>query len=260
MGDRPNTPLQADEQGTTPTLPSLDPGLHLIDVDERAVGTIQSLVIDHVLTQGPTGSTAVWVDSNGMATTSTLTRLVPSLRLLDRIQVARAFTAYQHRTLVSQLPEAVDTQTSLVVVPELEFHYRSPDIRFGVAHDLVEANARELHELAHEREIPILVTRETTAPLSAPLVEAVDSVLDCELTRFGPRFVGGSGENEKFETLVYPVEGGFQTTLSYWAEILSVRFEAMQEGTTPSTASVPASQSFTTASSLSQEVSVDGTD
>ncbi|WP_142860648.1 P-loop NTPase family protein [Salinigranum halophilum] len=260
MRHRPNTPARTDEQGTTPTLPSLDPGLHLIDVDERAVGTIQSLVINHVLTQGPTGSTAIWVDSNGMATTSTLTRLVPSMRLLDRIHVARAFTPYQHRTLVSQLHEVVDTQTSLVVVPELEFHYRSPDIRFGVAHELVEANVRVLQELAHEREIPILMTRETTAPLSAALVEAADSVLECELTRFGPRFVGERGGNEKFETLVYPVEGGFQTTLSYWAEILSVRFEAMEEGTTPSTAAVPASPSFTRASSLSREVSVDGAD
>ncbi|WP_136590957.1 P-loop NTPase family protein [Salinigranum halophilum] len=253
MSRRTNTQRQPIERGTTPTLPSLGPGVHLVDVDERAVGTIQSLVIDHILTQGSTGSTAAWVDSNGMATTSTLTRLVPSMRLLERIRVARAFTAYQHHSLVSQLPDVVDDQTSFVVVPEFEYRYRSPDMRFGVAHDLVEAGMEVLSDLARKRDIPILVTRETTAPLSAPLVEAADSVLECELTRFGPRFVG-----EEFETLVYPVEGGFQTTLSYWAEILSVRFQALAEGKTPSTASISPSPTFNRASSLFGEVSVDG--
>jgi hypothetical protein len=253
MSRRALTQTPTDDDGTSPTLPSLDPGLHLIDVDTRAVGTIQSLVIDHVLTQGPTGSTAAWVDSNGMATTSTLTRLVPSMRLLDRIRVARAFTPYQHHTLVSRLPDIIDERTSFVVVPEFEYHYRSPDLRFGVAHDLVEAGVETLSRLTRERELPILVTRETTAPLSAPLVENADAILECELTRFGPRFVG-----EEFETLVYPVEGGFQTTLSYWAEILSTRFQAVQEGTTPLSASVPTSLSFEPASTLSREVSADG--
>jgi hypothetical protein len=242
-----------DEQHTTPTLPSLDPGLHLVDVDERAVGTIQSLVIDHMLTGA--GSTAVWVDSNGLATTSCLTRLAPNMRLLDRIDVARAFTPYQHHSLVSQVPEVVDDTTSLVVAPEFEYHYRSPDMRFSVASDLVKDGVETLATLAQTHEVPILLTRETTAPLSAPLVEAADSVLECELTRFGPRFVG-----EKFETLVYPVDGGFQTTLSYWAEILSVRFEALQAGTTPASASVPVTRADENGSLVvsSPEVSVDG--
>jgi hypothetical protein len=241
-----------DETARGPTLPSLDPGIHLVDIDERAVGVVQSLVIDHVLTDQSTGSTAVWVDSNGVATTSSLSRLVPSMRLLERIRVARAFTAYQHHSLVSQLPEVVDESTPLVVVPEFEYQYRSPDVRFSVAHDLVETGVQTLSMLAHERGLPILVTRETTAPLSAPIVEAADSVLGCELTRFGPRFVG-----EEFETLVYPVDGGFQTTLSYWAEILSVRFQAVQEGSRPRSPSVPAS---TDSVSMSPpEVSVDGT-
>ena len=250
---QPTTPAPPDEHRPAPTLPSLDPGVHLIDVDERAVGTIQSLVIDHVLTGA--GRTAVWVDSNGLATTSCLTRLAPSMRLLDRIDVARAFTPYQHHSLVSQLPEVVDDTTTLVVAPEFEYHYRSPDMRFSVARDLVEDGVETLTTLARSHEIPILLTRETAAPLSAPLVEAADSILDCELTRFGPRFVG-----EAFETLVYPVDGGFQTTLSYWAEILSVRFEALQAGTTPASAPSPASGTADESATMpSPEVSVDGT-
>lgn len=237
-----------------PTLPSLDPGLHLVDVDERATGTVQSLAVDHVLT-GPSATDAVWVDSNGVATTTSLARLVPGRRFLERIHVARAFTPYQHHSLVSTLPEVVSDDTSIVVVPELEFHYRSPDVRFGVARDLVTAGVETLRGLAHDRGVPILTTREATTPLSRPLVEAADSVLECELTRFGPRFVGGG-----FETLVYPVEGGFQTTLSYWAAVLSARLRAVQTGEAPTSRSVPVSASAEPASSSGREVTVGGTD
>ena len=128
-------------------------------------------------------------------------------------------------------------------------------MRFNTAHDLVAAGVETLATFAQTHDVPILLTRETTASLSAPLVEAADSILDCELTRFGPRFVG-----EAFETLVYPVDGGFQTTLSYWAEILSVRFEALQAGTTPASAPSPASGTADESATMpSPEVSVDGT-
>jgi len=50
-------------------------------------------VLDHLLLHdGP----AFWVDANGHATTATLAQISPSQRLLDRIHVARGFTAYQH--------------------------------------------------------------------------------------------------------------------------------------------------------------------
>jgi len=51
---------------------------------------------------------AFWVDANGHATTTTLSQIAPSRRLLDRIHVARGFTAYQHYGAVSDLPTAVN--------------------------------------------------------------------------------------------------------------------------------------------------------
>jgi hypothetical protein len=60
MNHDATAPLAVDEQHTTPSLPSLDPGVYFVDVDACAVGTIQSLVIDHVLTGA--GSTTCWVN------------------------------------------------------------------------------------------------------------------------------------------------------------------------------------------------------
>jgi len=87
-------------------LPSLKDGVTLLDVEGgRGVPILQSLVLDHLLLHaGP----AFWVDANGHATTTTLSQIAPSRRLLDRIHVARGFTAYQHYGAVSDLPTAVN--------------------------------------------------------------------------------------------------------------------------------------------------------
>ena len=82
---------QADPATDEMLLPSLNDGITLLDVEEsRGVPILQSLVLDHLLLHdGP----AFWVDANGHATTTTLAQIAPSQRLLNRIHVARGFTA-----------------------------------------------------------------------------------------------------------------------------------------------------------------------
>jgi len=84
----------AEQVGDELLLPSVEAGVTLLDVDSsRGVPILQSLVLDQLLLDdGP----AFWVDANGHATTTTLAQIAPSQRLLDRIHVARGFTAYQH--------------------------------------------------------------------------------------------------------------------------------------------------------------------
>ena len=97
---------QADPATDEMLLPSLDDGITLLDVEgSRGVPILQSLVLDHLLLHdGP----AFWVDANGHATTTTLAQIAPSQRLLNRIHVARGFTAYQHYGAVCDLPTAVN--------------------------------------------------------------------------------------------------------------------------------------------------------
>jgi len=97
---------QADPATDEMLLPSLGDGITLLDVEGgRGVPILQSLVLDHLLLHdGP----AFWVDANGHATTTTLAQIAPSQRLLNRIHVARGFTAYQHYGAVCDLPTAVN--------------------------------------------------------------------------------------------------------------------------------------------------------
>ena len=252
-----NRPLadQADPAADEMLLPQLDDGITLLDVKGgRGVPILQSLVLDHLLLHdGP----AFWVDANGHATTTTLAQIAPSQRLLDRIHVARGFTAYQHYTAVCDLPAVVnqtiqrsttDTGTTvsrtvnrdgdasphtpaLIVAPAVDAQYRADDT-------LSETHAQTLHARSLARlvayaegyDIPVLVTRSERTDFTEPVARVADHHIECEQTRMGPRVVG-----EDFETLVYPVDDGayYQTTFAYWRQLLAAR--ATQVGLEPTT-------------------------
>mgnify|MGYP000462916564 CR=1 FL=1 len=248
---------QADPATDGMLLPSLEDGITLLDVEGgRGVPILQSLVLDHLLLHdGP----AFWVDANGHATTTSLARIAPSRRLLDRIHVARGFTAFQHYGAVCDLPTAVndsirrataDTATggrrapsldedtsphtpALIVAPAVDAQYRADDT-LGDAHAET-LQARTLARLATYAEgydVPVLVTRMQRDEFTEPIATAADHHLECEQTRMGPRVVG-----EDFETLVYPVDDGayYQTTFAYWRQLLAAR--ATQVGVEPATQS-----------------------
>jgi len=254
-------------------LPSLDEGITLLDVEGgRGVPILQSLVLDHLLLHdGP----AFWVDANGYATTPTLSRIAPSQRLLDRIHVARGFTAYQHYSTVCDLPTAVnqsiqksatDDNTrgrqpsgrddtaphtpSLIVVPAVDAQYRAADT-LGETHagTLQARTLARLATYADGYDVPVLVTRSERDEFAATVATAADDHLECELTRMGPRVVG-----DDFETLVYPVGDGayYQTTFAYWRQLLAAR--ATQVGVEPTTPT----PSTTTPDGVGTGVTADG--
>lgn len=250
---------RADPATDDRLLPSLDDGITLLEIDDgRGVPVLQSLVLDHLLlNDGP----AFWVDSSGHATTTQLGRIAPSRRLLDRIHVARGFTAYQHYGAVRDLSAAVNRSIrrttgeastsgqrtadpeqgvtahtpSLVVAPAVDAQYRDEDsLRSAQAARLQARTLARLRTYAERYDVPVLVTRSKADEFSAAVATAADHRLECTRTRMGPRFVG-----EEFETLVYPVDGGahYQTTLAYWQQLLDAR--ARQVGVEPT----PPSQS-----------------
>ena len=238
-------------------LPSLNNGITLLDVDgSRGVPVLQSLVLDHLLLHnGP----AFWVDANGHATTTTLAQIAPSHRLLNRIHVARGFTAYQHYGAVCDLPTAVNQSIqestdntgprgrqptdsdndsslhtpSLIVAPAVDAQYRTDDtLNEGHAKTLQARTLARLATYADGYDVPVLATRSKRDTFAEPVKTAADHHLECEQTRMGPRIVG-----DDFETLIYPVDDGayYQTTFAYWRQLLEAR--AAQVGIEPTTTS-----------------------
>ncbi|WP_435362342.1 hypothetical protein [Haloarchaeobius sp. DFWS5] len=209
-------------QADTPELPTLDPGVTLLDADERVTGALQSLVLDHVLLES---GAATWIDANAYSTTKPMARLAPSIRVLDRIDVARAFTPWQHQSLLFDLPDMLRDETTLIVLPAFDAFYRSEDLRRGEGNEMLDTALDIVEEAAATYEVPILLTRERVDGFSQPIRDLADDVVQCERTQFGPRFSG-----DEFETLVYPLQNGdLQTTLAFWERVLHDRHASLTE-------------------------------
>jgi hypothetical protein len=200
-----------------PVLPTPS-GVTLLDSDDPA-GPLASLAVDRLLTDdGPVW----WADAGGHARTDTLARVAPSTGLLDRVRVARAFTATQHASLLGTLERRVSPEAALVVCPALDARYRDDDLPADEPADLLGLAVDRLARIAGAG-VPVLLTVAREDDLAAPVARAVDERVTHESTRFGPRFAG-----EGFETLVYPRrDGTVQTTLAFWRRVLERRAAAV---------------------------------
>jgi len=247
----------APDQHVDGLLPSLNPGVTLVDIEaDRNVPIVHAMVCDHLLgADGP----AFWVDAQGYATTATLAQIAPSRRLLNRIHVARGFTAYQHFSALADLPEAVNAhvkaatttdafrqrdanrtddedphpEPGLIVAPAVDALYRADDtLGDAQTRRLLARSLARLRQYADAYDVPVLCTRTKQDTLTESIEAAATHQYRCETTRMGPRITG-----EDFEPQWYPVAGGsaYQTTLAYWADLLAAR--ADQAGVQPDTPS-----------------------
>jgi hypothetical protein len=161
----------------------------------------------------------VWVDAGGDAATLTLDDHLPPGHDLADVRVARAFTAYQHHSLVRRAVDESDDDTALVVAPCTAALYRDDDVPDHLASDLLDASLATLGELAGAVDAPVVVTTPgDDAPGDGAVAERADRTVECERTRAGLRFVGPDAE-----TTVYRDAGGFQTTIPYWVDLFGCR-------------------------------------
>lgn len=195
--------------------PSLDRGVTLLSMDDRATGALQSLVLDHLLMND---GEARWIDSRNNATTTTLARVAPSMRILDRIQVARAFTPFQHYSIVEELPDTVLPETSIIVLPAIDWFYTEDELRRAEGQAMLDGVLEIVSEIAATHEIPVVISRHASQAPGEAIDPHVDAEIECTLTRFGPRFSGS-----EFETLLFECETGVQTTLAFWRRVLQAR-------------------------------------
>lgn len=213
--------MEHESLDTIPELPSLNPGLTLLEADEQTAGALQSLVLDHILLDD---TPAFWIDSRGHATTQSLAQLAPSRRVLDRIMVARAFTAFQHYSLVEDLTTDLTPETALLVLPAIDWFYANDDLRRGEGDEMLSHALASLRDLAADHELPILVTQAAPSDIATNISDYADAHLECTMTQFGPRFVGSD-----FETLIFECSGGVQTTLAFWRRVLQSRHSMTHE-------------------------------
>lgn len=192
-------------------LPDVEPGITLLRTPEPRSTVLHRLALQ---TTRQVDGTAFWLDARNTASTYALHDLAADRRLLRRIRLARAFTAYQHFTLAEWLVNTVTPRTGCVVLPNAPSLYRDDDVPRHEAESLFDAAVAALSEVAAVYDFPVLVT--DAGPVDAlaeRVAAAADATYRAESTDLGVRVVG-----EGFETTVYWDDTGWQTTIPYWLE------------------------------------------
>ena len=215
------------------TLPSLEPGITLVRTAEPRSTVLHQLALQTI--RQVNGAT-YWLDARNTASTYALHTLADDERLLRRIRLARAFTAYQHFTLTERLINTVSPRTGCVVLPNAPSLYRDDDVPAHEAAPLFDAVVTALSEVASVYDIPVLVTDAGSADgLAESASTLADAIYRAEATDLGHRIVG-----EDFETTVYWDETGWQTTIPYWIDLCGT-VEEVEQGApmAPVTTAIP---------------------
>ena len=212
-------------------LPSLSAGLTHLQVPHPRSTALHQVVVREL---GERDGPVYWLDARNEACSYVLYELAAHHRLLDPVRVARAFTAYQHHTLVRQLVRRTDGRTAMLVVPNVASLYEDDDVPAYEREDLLAAALTMLREVAATHDVPVLVTSAAAGSDTRATVEAAaDHVVTAERTRMGLRFDGDAGE-----TTVYVADGYWQTTIPYWVDLFGS--VATAERPTPATDLGPA--------------------
>ena len=208
------------------TYPELDAGLTLLSVPSpQSTALHQFAVTQLTATTGP----ALWVDARNNASTLALTDVAPRRQALANLKIARAFTAYQHHTLIRELARRVTADTALVVVPCVASLYQDGDVSGREGRDLLDASLDVLADLAASKDVPVLVTdSEADATATDAISSRADREIECVRTDLGYRYVG-----DDFETTVYWHDGFWQTTIPYWVELFGAVAEEDLLGVEP---------------------------
>ena len=189
-------------------VPGLGPGVTLLSGGPDAVHRIAVAELAGGRTE------ALWVDPGRAVSVYALGDLAPSKRALSGLSVARAFTAYQHHSLVRALPRRATARTELVVLPGIADLYRDEDVPDYERDELFEAALAVCSGLADSLSVPVLVSDDGDDDLSALAADYADAEVDAERTDQGLAFRGAG-----FETLGYWSRGYWQTTIPYWVQL-----------------------------------------
>jgi hypothetical protein len=205
----------------------LEPGVTLLNVPSPRSGIVHRLVCDR-LADGAADGSAYWIDARSAASTHALYDRASSPRVLEGLRVARAFTAYQHHSLVRTVARQAKPSTSLLVAPNVATLYRDDDLAAWEREDLLAASLETLSELGRVLDCPVLLTSTSgggdgaagTDADSGLVDEYADTVIDCVRTREGLRLEPAGEEGDGTSaTAGYWHGNQWQTTIPYWVEL-----------------------------------------
>lgn len=163
-------------------VPGLDVGVNLLETSAHRTTALHQIALSHL---DETGGLGIWFDARGNASTYLLAR---EFHAKPNLEIARAFTAYQHYELIRTLPGDIPRNTELVVCPCVTSLYRDDDVPDWEGEKYLESALAILDETATVTGLPILVSCVTDTDLIGVVREVATQTITVEKTGLGYRF------------------------------------------------------------------------
>jgi hypothetical protein len=209
MQKRRHSQRQKSGGRKTQSVPKPEEGVNRVEIEED-IPVFQLILGQHL---SNTGEKAIWIDSGNQASTYALSS-AGSPELLHRVQIGRAFTAFQHFHIVNRIEEFLEPETRYVVMPNIDQQYRTGNVSEKEMKDLFSDLIAKIKSLRDERpEIRILYSLFDNRPhgIKTELLEITDNCIEIEKTGHGLR-----SRSETDEKLFYREKGCIQTTIPFW--------------------------------------------
>lgn len=162
---------------------------------------------------------AVWIDTKNESSTYALSQY-GDLNIMENVEIGRAFTAFQHHSLIQQLEEFVDKNTRLLVVPNISYLYVEGQLSDWEAEELFQETWEKLKEVQEKYELKVLLSADLAPQI--PYYVSSDCVNEIKVER---KSEGLKYDSENFDQMIYRKNGEVQTTMRYW-EKQKIRVEA----------------------------------
>lgn len=154
---------------------------------------------------------AVWIDSGNEASTYALNQH-GGPRILEKVKIGRAFTAFQHHSLVQQLEESIEPETELLILPNITYFYCEGQLADWEAEELFRETWQKVKELQEKYNLKVAVSKHCEQP-EIPYYISPDCPhqIEVETTRKGLKY-----DSEEYEQLIYRENQAIQTTMPFW--------------------------------------------
>jgi hypothetical protein len=200
--------------------PQLYQGVNLISKPED-LPAFQSLVSNQLEGRN---STAVWIDSGNESSTYAL-RSAGTRSVMEKVHIGRAFTPFQHHTLVHSLEEFVKENTEILVLPNIDLLYLDGQVREWEAEELFEEVWQKVLKTADEYDLKVLVSFSSK---STSLLQHARKDVEREIS-IGATQEGWKYDSSGFKQNAYSNGGSVQTTVSHWMQKASDAVQASVE-------------------------------
>lgn len=198
---------RSEEQGVIiETQPSLEKGITLLDKPED-LPVFQALVASELAGDS---SQALWLDAENQSSTYALAR--HGERLMERLEIGKAFTARQHHRLVELAGQFISEKTELLVLPQITSLYLDGGLKEWARKDLFSDTWSQVEQLQERHGLKVLVSLPTRPDdLRYLVTSSIDDRIEAKPTSQGLRYSA-----DDFNQLVYRRGRSVQTTFPYW--------------------------------------------